>query len=178
MWVSRRHKYTVDQDWLTRVSTKKSVKNYICSRTDPDKNLLLLLGLLIDAQRAVFLGGSFLHSACTHVPPPPTKQLNGMGQCGAFVPAVLLTEMNEERVGLDRQKGSKHWESLTAYLSISGQHANPFLSKNQSFHTILCVLHIFMTIENETNANGIISNPIILSFSSHSLEIWGSLKMF
>lgn len=50
---------------------------FLC--TDPDKDLLLLLGLIIDAQRAVFLGGRFLHSPCTHVPPPPTEQLNGMG---------------------------------------------------------------------------------------------------
>lgn len=45
--------------------------------TDPDKDLLLLLGFIIDAQRAVFLGGRFVHPACA--PPPPTKQLNGVG---------------------------------------------------------------------------------------------------
>lgn len=47
--------------------------------TDPDKDLLLLLGLIIDAQGAVFLRGSFLCSACVHVPSPASKQLNGLG---------------------------------------------------------------------------------------------------
>lgn len=56
--------------------------------TDPDKDLLLLLGLLVD----VFLSARFFHPTCTHVPSPPAKQLDGMGQCRAFVPAILLTE--------------------------------------------------------------------------------------
>lgn len=57
----------------------QSIVEHISINTDPDKDLLLLLGLIIDAQRAVFLGGRFLHSSRTHVPPPPTEQFNGMG---------------------------------------------------------------------------------------------------
>lgn len=58
--------------------------------TDPDKDFLFLLGLLVDAQRAVFLVGGFLNPTGAHVPSPPTKQLDGLGKCGAFVPAILL----------------------------------------------------------------------------------------
>lgn len=61
-----------------KVKRKYTKQNFFLS-TDPDKDFLLLLGLVIDAQRAVFLWGGFLHSACTHGPPPPTKQLNSMG---------------------------------------------------------------------------------------------------
>lgn len=60
--------------------------------TDPDEDFLFLLGLLVDAQRAVFLVGGFLHPTCAHVPSPPTKQLDGLGESRAFVPAILLAE--------------------------------------------------------------------------------------
>lgn len=58
---------------LTRI-----IKVFIQS-TDPDEDLLLLLGLIVDAQRAVFLMGSFLCATCAHVPSPASKQLNGLG---------------------------------------------------------------------------------------------------
>lgn len=56
--------------------------------TDPDEDFLFLLRLLVE--RAVFLVGGFLYSTGAHVPSPPTKQLDGLGKCGAFVPAILL----------------------------------------------------------------------------------------
>ena len=90
-------KFCSARSLLLIVLAKCSVKDTTtCTCTDPDEDLLLLLGLIIDAQRAVFLGSRFLHSTCTHVPPPPTKQLNGMSKCRAFIPAILLTETNTD----------------------------------------------------------------------------------
>lgn len=60
--------------------------------TDPDEDLLLLLGLFV---RAVFLAGGFVHSARAHAPSPPTKQLDSLGQRRPFVPAVLLEQTKE-----------------------------------------------------------------------------------
>lgn len=46
--------------------------------TDPDKNLLLLLGFLI-RQGVVLLGSNLVSATRTHIPPPTPKKLNGVG---------------------------------------------------------------------------------------------------
>lgn len=70
-----------------------SFRVYLCEAafTDPCEDLLLLLGFVVDAQRAVFLGAGFLHAGCPHVPPPAAEELDGLSQRRAFVPAVLLS---------------------------------------------------------------------------------------
>lgn len=64
-----------------------------CFNTDPDKGLLLLLGLFVDT---VFLGASLLHPTRAHAPSSPTEQFDGLGKCRTFISALFLRATNTQ----------------------------------------------------------------------------------